>query len=151
MVIDDISLADMDYLFRLNFSSVFLMSKLSLPHLRRTQGSIINMGSYAGVFGQGKAASYVATKGAVIAFTKALAIDEARNGVRVNSVSPSNILTPLWKARAHVLCMHALTCCRSGRPRSRTRRRRWPWGTAGRSWGARAPYMKQVRVCDVMR
>jgi NAD(P)-dependent dehydrogenase (short-subunit alcohol dehydrogenase family) len=39
----------------------------------------------------------VATKGAITAFTKALAVDEAAHGVRVNSVSPGNIWTPLWK------------------------------------------------------
>jgi NAD(P)-dependent dehydrogenase (short-subunit alcohol dehydrogenase family) len=39
----------------------------------------------------------VATKGAITAFTKALAVDEAPNGVRVNSVSPGNIYTPLWQ------------------------------------------------------
>jgi NAD(P)-dependent dehydrogenase (short-subunit alcohol dehydrogenase family) len=48
--------------------------------------------------GQLHATTYVATKGAVIAFSKALAIDEAAHGVRVNSVSPGNIFTPLWQA-----------------------------------------------------
>ena len=47
--------------------------------------------------GQLHATTYVATKGAVTAFTKALAIDEAAHDVRVNSVSPGNIYTPLWQ------------------------------------------------------
>jgi NAD(P)-dependent dehydrogenase (short-subunit alcohol dehydrogenase family) len=47
--------------------------------------------------GQLHATTYVATKGAVIALTKALAIDEAAHDVRVNSVSPGNIYTPLWQ------------------------------------------------------
>jgi NAD(P)-dependent dehydrogenase (short-subunit alcohol dehydrogenase family) len=47
--------------------------------------------------GQHHATTYAATKGAVAAFTKALAIDEAANEVRVNSVSPGNIYTPLWQ------------------------------------------------------
>jgi NAD(P)-dependent dehydrogenase (short-subunit alcohol dehydrogenase family) len=47
--------------------------------------------------GQLHATTYVATKGAVTAFTKALAIDEAAHGVRVNSISPGNIDTPLWQ------------------------------------------------------
>ena len=45
--------------------------------------------------GQLHATTYVATKGAITAFTKALAIDEAEHGVRANSVSPGNIYTPL--------------------------------------------------------
>jgi NAD(P)-dependent dehydrogenase (short-subunit alcohol dehydrogenase family) len=47
--------------------------------------------------GQLYATTYVATKGAITAFSKALAIDEAAHGVRVNSVAPGNIWTPLWK------------------------------------------------------
>ena len=47
--------------------------------------------------GQLQAVTYVATKGAITAFTKALAIDEAEFSVRVNSVSPGNIYTPLWQ------------------------------------------------------
>jgi NAD(P)-dependent dehydrogenase (short-subunit alcohol dehydrogenase family) len=47
--------------------------------------------------GQIHATTYVATKGAVAAFTKALAIDEAAHDVRVNSISPGNVMTPLWQ------------------------------------------------------
>ncbi|MGI9069176.1 MAG: SDR family oxidoreductase [Pyrinomonadaceae bacterium] len=55
------------------------------------------MSSLVGAMGQRFATTYVATKGAITAFTKALAIDEAEHGVRVNSVSPGNIYTPLWQ------------------------------------------------------
>jgi NAD(P)-dependent dehydrogenase (short-subunit alcohol dehydrogenase family) len=47
--------------------------------------------------GQLHAATYAATKGGITAFTKALAIDEAEHGVRINSVSPGNVYTPLWQ------------------------------------------------------
>jgi NAD(P)-dependent dehydrogenase (short-subunit alcohol dehydrogenase family) len=47
--------------------------------------------------GQLHATTYVATKGGITAFTKALAVDEAAHGVRVNSVSPGNVYTPLWQ------------------------------------------------------
>jgi len=77
--------------------SVFTASKFALPHLRQTRGNIINMASLVATIGQRHATTYVATKGAVTAFTKALAVDEAPHGVRVNSVSPGNILTPLWQ------------------------------------------------------
>eukprot|EP01121_Diplochlamys_sp_Union-15-3_P004594 TRINITY_DN1477_c0_g2_i1.p1 TRINITY_DN1477_c0_g2~~TRINITY_DN1477_c0_g2_i1.p1 ORF type:complete len:152 (-),score=30.20 TRINITY_DN1477_c0_g2_i1:58-513(-) len=72
------------------------MSKLCLPHLRKTKGNIINISSLVANLGELGVTIYVATKGAINAFTKALALDEARHGVRVNSVSPGNIWTPMW-------------------------------------------------------
>lgn len=95
--IDDFSVDDFRQLLDLNLISVFTACKLALPHLRETKGNIINMASLVATIGQHHATIYVATKGAVAAFTKALAIDEAPNGVRVNSVSPGNIYTPLWQ------------------------------------------------------
>ena len=55
------------------------------------------MSSLVAAIGQLHAVTYVATKGAITSLTKALAIDEAKYGVRVNSVSPGNIYTPLWQ------------------------------------------------------
>jgi NAD(P)-dependent dehydrogenase (short-subunit alcohol dehydrogenase family) len=95
--IDDFSVSEFRDLLELNLVSIFAACKLALPHLRRTQGNIINMSSLVGAIGQRFATTYVATKGAITAFTKALAIDEAEHGVRVNSVSPGNIYTPLWQ------------------------------------------------------
>jgi len=77
--------------------SVFALAKLALPHLRRTRGSIVNVASLVATIGQHHATTYVATKGAVKSFTKALAVDEAVHGVRVNSISPGNVFTPLWQ------------------------------------------------------
>jgi NAD(P)-dependent dehydrogenase (short-subunit alcohol dehydrogenase family) len=95
--IDDFSVEDFRDLINLNLISVFTACKLALPHLRETRGNIINISSLVAAMGQHHATTYVATKGAITAFTKALAIDEAPNGVRVNSVSPGNIYTPLWQ------------------------------------------------------
>jgi len=95
--IDAFSPEDFRELLDLNLVSVFAGCKYSLPHLRKTQGNIINVSSLVGAMGQLHGSTYVATKGAVTAFTKALAIDEAEHGVRVNSVSPGNIYTPLWQ------------------------------------------------------
>jgi NAD(P)-dependent dehydrogenase (short-subunit alcohol dehydrogenase family) len=95
--IDEFSVADFRDLIDLNLISVFAACKSVLPHLRATRGNIINVASLVGTIGQHYAATYVATKGAVVALTKALAIDEAPNGVRVNSVSPGNIYTRLWQ------------------------------------------------------
>lgn len=95
--IDDFSVDDFRSLLDLNLVSYFAACKFALPHLRRTKGNIINMSSLVGAMGQIGATTYVATKGGITAFTKALAVDEAQHDVRVNSVSPGNIYTPLWQ------------------------------------------------------
>jgi NAD(P)-dependent dehydrogenase (short-subunit alcohol dehydrogenase family) len=95
--IDDFTAQDFRDLLELNLVSIFVACQEALPHLRKTRGNVINMSSLVGSMGQLHATTYVATKGAITAFTKALAIDEAAHGVRVNAVSPGNVWTPLWK------------------------------------------------------
>ena len=95
--IDDFTIEEFQSLLDLNLVSIFAACKFALPHLRKTKGNIINLSSLVGTIAQLHGSTYVATKGAVTAFTKALAIDEAAHGVRVNSVSPGNIYTPLWQ------------------------------------------------------
>jgi NAD(P)-dependent dehydrogenase (short-subunit alcohol dehydrogenase family) len=95
--IDDFSVQDFRDLLELNLVSLFAACKFALPHLRQVQGNIINLSSLVGAIGQLQATTYVATKGGITAFSKALAVDEAAHGVRVNSVSPGNIYTPLWQ------------------------------------------------------
>jgi NAD(P)-dependent dehydrogenase (short-subunit alcohol dehydrogenase family) len=95
--IDEFSAQEFRDLLERNVVSLFVASQQALPHLRRTRGNIVNMSSLVGSMGQLHATTYVATKGAITAFTKALAVDEAAWGVRVNSVSPGNVWTPLWK------------------------------------------------------
>jgi NAD(P)-dependent dehydrogenase (short-subunit alcohol dehydrogenase family) len=95
--IDEFTAQDFRDLLELNLVSMFVACQQALPHLRRSRGNVINMSSLVGSMGQLHATTYVATKGGITAFTKALAVDEAAWGVRVNSVSPGNIWTPLWK------------------------------------------------------
>lgn len=95
--IDDFSVQDFRDLLELNLVSIFAACKFALPHLRKVAGNIINMSSLVGSMGQLHATTYVATKGAITALTKALALDEAAHDVRVNCVSPGNIYTPLWQ------------------------------------------------------
>ena len=95
--IDDFSADEFRSLLELNVIAVFNACKFALPHLRKTKGNIINIASLVASMGQPGATTYVATKGAVLSLTKALAIDEAAHDVRVNSVSPGNIFTPLWQ------------------------------------------------------
>ncbi len=91
--IDDFTLEQFMDLTRTNLVSCFVGCKCALPHLRRTKGSIINMGSLVGLMGQEAATIYCAAKGGIGSFTKSLAIEESRYGVRVNAVLPGNILT----------------------------------------------------------
>ncbi|XP_063400909.1 17-beta-hydroxysteroid dehydrogenase 14-like [Mytilus trossulus] len=101
MPIDDFSADDFRKLLNTNVVNYFLFSKFALPHLRKTEGNIINDSSLVAQIGQQGAVTYVATKGAITAMTKALAIDEAKYNVRVNSVSPGNVWTPMWEAGAN--------------------------------------------------
>ncbi len=95
--IDEVSVSDFSRLLHLNVTSYFELCKLALPSLRLTRGSIVNIGSLVGAIGQVGACAYTATKGAIEGLTKALAIDEARHGVRVNAVLPGVIETPLHR------------------------------------------------------
>jgi NAD(P)-dependent dehydrogenase (short-subunit alcohol dehydrogenase family) len=95
--IDEFSVEDFRSLLELNLVSYFAACKYALPHLRKVKGNIINMSSLVGAMGQSGATTYVATKGGITSLTKALAVDEAAYEVRVNSVSPGNIYTPLWQ------------------------------------------------------
>jgi NAD(P)-dependent dehydrogenase (short-subunit alcohol dehydrogenase family) len=95
--IDDFSVQDFRNLLDLNLVSIFAACKFALPHLRKVKGNIINISSLVGALGPHPATTSVATTGAITALTKALAIDEAAHDVRVNSVSPGNVYTPLWQ------------------------------------------------------
>jgi NAD(P)-dependent dehydrogenase (short-subunit alcohol dehydrogenase family) len=95
--IDDFSVEDFDELVRLNLRSVFVACRAAIPALRKVRGAIVNIGSAVGLYGQEGAVTYCATKAAISGLSKALAIDEAPHGVRVNTICPGAILTPLAK------------------------------------------------------
>ncbi|MGC9997506.1 MAG: glucose 1-dehydrogenase [Terriglobia bacterium] len=75
----------------INLGGVFLCSKYSIPHLRKTQGCIVNMASVNGFFVEPMCAGYCASKGGIIALTKAMAIDHGKEGIRVNCICPGYI------------------------------------------------------------
>jgi NAD(P)-dependent dehydrogenase (short-subunit alcohol dehydrogenase family) len=97
MTVDDTSVEDFERLLRLNLTSTFMGCKFAVPHLRKTRGSIINMSSEVGLIGQAAAPSYVTTKAGQVGLTKALALDLAPEGVRVNAVCPAGVMTPLMR------------------------------------------------------
>ncbi|MGE5590632.1 MAG: SDR family NAD(P)-dependent oxidoreductase [Bacillota bacterium] len=94
--IDDISLDGWNKLMAVNLTGVFLCTREALPIMRRQQGgSIINLSSIYGLVGSQDAAPYHASKGAVRLFTKATALQVAKDHIRVNSVHPGFIQTPM--------------------------------------------------------
>jgi NAD(P)-dependent dehydrogenase (short-subunit alcohol dehydrogenase family) len=92
--LEDITEERFDETLRTNVYGYFHMAKAALPHLKR--GScIINTGSVTGLEGSSKLLDYSATKGAIHAFTKALASNLIDKGIRVNAVAPGPVWTPL--------------------------------------------------------
>ena len=84
-----------DHVVAVNLRGVFLMAKYVLPHmLARGGGCIINMSSGAALFGLERRAAYSATKGAVLALTRAMAVDYAPHRIRVNALCPGTVYTP---------------------------------------------------------
>ncbi|XP_067325990.1 17-beta-hydroxysteroid dehydrogenase 14 [Anolis sagrei] len=98
--IDDFTAEEFRDLMEVNTVSYFLASKYALPYLRKTKGNIINISSIVNIIGDKQSISYAASKGAVTAMTKTLAIDESKHSVRVNCISPANIWTPMWEKLA---------------------------------------------------
>ncbi|MGZ4675134.1 MAG: SDR family NAD(P)-dependent oxidoreductase [Acidimicrobiia bacterium] len=80
-----------------NLTGTFLMCRFTLPYLLDGGGTIVNIGSNAGLMGQSFSAAYCASKGGVINLTRALAVEYIERGVRVNCVAPGGMRTPLTK------------------------------------------------------
>ena len=86
-----------DALQRVNLKSVYLTTHHALSALLESKGSILNTASLVGLIGQSNHAAYVATKGGMIALTKAMALDYAPMGIRVNAICPAGVWTPLLR------------------------------------------------------
>lgn len=91
--VDDITQAVLLETLRVNMGAYFVASQAALPFLRRTRGTIVNLSSLSGELGGWHDALYSSTKGGITAMTRALAVEEAANGVRVNAILPGNILS----------------------------------------------------------
>ncbi|GAA2771832.1 SDR family NAD(P)-dependent oxidoreductase [Nonomuraea dietziae] len=98
----DLDVEEWDRVMAVNVRSVFLMCKHAIPAMTEG-GSIVNTGSGWGLKGGGNAISYCASKAAVVNMTRALAIDHARAGIRVNSVNPGDTDTPMLRDEARQL------------------------------------------------
>ena len=94
--VEDTTVEDWDMIMDVNAKGVFLGTKLAIPEMRKAGGgSIINISSTAGLVGGPRSSAYTASKGAVRLFTKATAVQYAREGIRANSVHPGPIDTPM--------------------------------------------------------
>ena len=92
--------ADMDRLYAVNVRGVFNTSKAFIGGmLARKAGVIVNIASIGGILGIRDRLAYVTTKTAVVGLTKAMAMDHASDGIRVNCVCPGRVETPFVKAR----------------------------------------------------
>ncbi len=95
----DTSEAEWDRVIAVNLKSVFLACRAAIPKMRGRPGaSIVNVASELGLVGCPAAAAYCASKGGVIQLTRAMAVDHAKEGIRINAVCPGPVDTPLLDA-----------------------------------------------------
>jgi meso-butanediol dehydrogenase/(S,S)-butanediol dehydrogenase/diacetyl reductase len=87
--------AEWDSMLCVNLKSVYWTTKFAFKALVESKGAILNTASMAGVMGQQNHAAYVGSKGGMISLTKAMAVDYARYGIRVNAVCPAGVWTPM--------------------------------------------------------
>ncbi|MBI1801237.1 MAG: SDR family oxidoreductase, partial [Chloroflexi bacterium] len=84
-----------DATFDTNVKGAFLMSKSAMPALRASRGAIVNIASYVGLVGFAGASAYAASKAALVNLTRSMALDHARDQVRVNCVCPGSVDTDM--------------------------------------------------------
>jgi NAD(P)-dependent dehydrogenase (short-subunit alcohol dehydrogenase family) len=101
--IDEYQPDEIDQLLDVNLKGALHAVRSALPSLRRAKGVIVSVSSMTGLVGQDRGAVYVATKGALISLTKALALELAPDGIRVNCVCPAGVDTPLMRSWAATL------------------------------------------------
>jgi len=89
-----------DRVVDVNLKGLYFVSSAAIPHLRSTRGCIVNMSSDAGIQGNAFAAVYCASKGGVSNLTRALALELAPDGIRVNAVCPGDVNSAMLRGQA---------------------------------------------------
>ncbi len=94
--LEDTTDAEWDALMATNVKGAFLCARATVPHLRASEGTIVNIGSVAGQVGLRNRVAYCASKAAIHGLTKALAVDLAEDNIRVNAVAPGTVMGPYY-------------------------------------------------------
>ena len=89
----ELALDDWNKILQVNLTGTFLMCRAALPHLLESGGNIVNTSSTSALAGLPYGAAYAASKGGVKAFTRAIAVEYAKRGLRANSVCPGSVTT----------------------------------------------------------
>ena len=99
--VETLSEDDWDRTIAVNLKGAYLASHFAVPQMRRRGGgAIVNIASVQGIACQTNVAAYVASKGGLLALTRAMALDHAGDGIRVNAVCPGSIDTPMLRFAA---------------------------------------------------
>jgi len=100
---DRMTEAEWDRTLDINLKGTFFACRYAIPALEKTEGTILNIASDAGLIGNAGAAIYCASKGGVVLLTKALARELAPRGIRVNAICPCDVETPMldYQARTY--------------------------------------------------
>lgn len=96
----DTTEAEWDHVMGVNLKGLYFCTAAAVPHLAATAGCVVNLSSDAGLQGNAGAAVYCASKGGVSILTKALALELAPQGVRVNAVCPGDVDSPMLRGQA---------------------------------------------------
>jgi NAD(P)-dependent dehydrogenase (short-subunit alcohol dehydrogenase family) len=100
----DMTEEEWDFVMDINLKAMFHTCKFGIPLMRqRGGGAIVNIASVQAYYSGTGAVAYTASKGGVVAFTRALALDHAREGIRVNAIAPGSVRTPMLWAAAEAL------------------------------------------------
>ena len=93
----DTTTDEWDRLMAVNVKSIYFTTRYGFEAIKTSRGSILNTSSMVGTMGQSLHAAYTATKGAIDALTKSMALDYAGYGIRVNAVAPAGVWTPMLR------------------------------------------------------
>ncbi len=93
--VETTSESEWDEVINVNLKSAFLICRYAIPHLKASQGAIVNIASVQAFASQRNVAAYTTSKHGLIGLTRSLALDFASNGIRANAVAPGSVDTPM--------------------------------------------------------
>ena len=94
--LEDMAEEKWDLMFSINMKSIFIITQAAMPHLVKTKGCIVNMSSVSSLQGQPYNSCYCAVKAAVSGFTRSIAAEFSREGVRAVAIAPGGVQTPIY-------------------------------------------------------